>query len=126
MEYSGIILNELLVDPARMDAILEHSTFFQVLFGRIPATNDPDVLHQSLTLMHNISKYENGLAKLCSFQEELPFSFLLTATKNDYTEIQLCALDVLQQLCKCTNLYVASRYKDALFLDDIFSILEVN
>lgn len=125
MEYSAVILNELTENPVRMEAILGNPLFFKILFPRIPTTTDADVLHESLRLMYNILKCPEGLETLCAFQADIPFSFLLTATKSEYTKIQQCALDVLQLLCGCQSAYISSRYKDPLFYEDVFFILEV-
>lgn len=125
MEYAAIILNELLANPVRLEAILGNSIFFTMVNGRVPNNTDPDVLHQSLLLMYNVAKDADGLERLCNCQEEIPFSYLLTATKSEYTKIQLCALDVLQQLCECKHPSIASRFKESMFFEDIFFILEV-
>lgn len=123
MEYSLIILNELYENPVFQQNIT-NSELVKVLFDRIVKTNDPDVLHQSLKLINNITSNLAGLEEICG-KIDIPFAFLLATTKNEYTRIQMCTLNVLANIGDCNNPIVSARYNDPLFMEEIFSILEV-
>lgn len=111
--------------PARLPLLIENPAFILKLFERITKTNDPDVLNQSLEILIHITGSTDGLNVICALTE-FPFAFLLSVTKNEYTRNQMFALEVLSKVADCSHRFYVSKFKDPLFMEEIFFILEVS
>lgn len=118
-------MNQLVANEQFLAGLIANPDFLRVLLPRIANTTDPDVLYQCLMLMINLTKCHNGLEAICG-AVDFPFSFLLASMKNEFTEVQYCAVELLINLSLCRQPHMILNLKDPLFFEETLNILEVD
>lgn len=109
----------------RLKELIDNEEFHLSMAKNIITTSDPDVLHQTLELLIKITSNSEGLEAVC-LSSDMPFAFLLASTKNEYTRIQECALQILAKMASCSSAFYTSKFADPLFMEEMFSVLEVS
>lgn len=125
IEYSAIVLNQLSANEQFLACLIGNPDFLKILLPRIATTTDPDVLYQCLLLTINLTKCHSGLEAICGAMD-FPFSFVLATMKNEFTEVQYCAVELLINLSLCRQPHMILNLKDPLFFDETLNILEVH
>lgn len=110
--------------PDRLKQLIDNDQLLLSMANHIVTTNDPDVLHQTLELLIKILSNPDGLEAIC-LSTDMPFAFILATTRNIYTRIQECALEILTQMASCSSFFYTSKFADPLFMEEMFGVLEV-
>lgn len=105
-------------------SLIANPAFLKILLPRIASTTDPDVLYQCLLLTIKLTNCHSGLEIICG-AIDFPFSFVLATMKNEFTEVQYCAVELLINLSVCRQPHMILNLKDPLFFDETLNILEV-